>query len=55
MTTYSVGGSSKTVQNSIISISRNIKAVLFKLGTRTVHHKRNKVIAITTVMQLVLL
>ena len=35
-------GSTKAVQHSIKNISRNIKAVFFKLGTRNVHHKRNK-------------
>ena len=35
--------STKTVQHSIKNISENIKAVFFKLGTRNVHHKRNKV------------
>ena len=34
------GGSTKTVQHSIKNISRNIKGVLFKLGTRNLHHKR---------------
>ena len=29
-----IGGSIKTVQHSITNISRNIKAVFFKLGTR---------------------
>ena len=37
-----IGGSTKTVQHLIKNISRNIKAVIFKLGTRTVHHKRSK-------------
>ena len=37
-----IGGSIKTVQHSIKNISRNIKAVLFKLGTRNVHHKRKR-------------
>ena len=37
-----IGGSTKTIQHSIKNISRNIKAVFFKLGTRNVHHKRNK-------------
>ena len=37
-----IGGSTKTVQHSIENISRNIKAVIFKPGTRNVHHKRNK-------------
>ena len=36
------GGSTKAVQRSITNISRNIKAVLFKLGTRNEHHKRKK-------------
>ena len=37
-----IGGSTKTVQHSITNISRNIKAVFFKLGTRNQHHKRRK-------------
>ena len=37
-----IGGSTKTVQHSIKNISRNIQAVVFKLGTRNVHYKRNK-------------
>ena len=37
-----IGGFAKTVQHSIKNISRNIKAVFFKLGTRNVHHKRKK-------------
>ena len=37
-----IGGSTKTVQHSIMNISRNIKAVFFKLGTRYQHHKRRK-------------
>ena len=32
----------RTVQQSIKNISREIKAVFFKLGIRTVHHKRSK-------------
>ena len=36
-----IGGSTKTVHHSIENISRNIRAVFFKLGTRNVHHKRN--------------
>ena len=28
-----IGGSTKTVQHSIMNISRNIEAVFFKLGT----------------------
>ena len=38
--------STKTVQHSIKNISRNIKAVFLKLGTRNVHHKRNKMTAV---------
>ena len=37
-----IGGSTNTVQHSIKNISRNIIAVVFKLGTINVHHKRNK-------------
>ena len=37
-----IGGSTKTVQHSITNISRNIKAVFCKLGTRNQHHKRRK-------------
>ena len=37
-----MGGFTKTVQQSVKNISRNIKAVFFKLGIRTVHHKRSK-------------
>ena len=37
-----MGGFTKTVQHSIKNISRNIGAVFFKLGTRNVHHKRNR-------------
>ena len=36
----------KTVQHSIKNISGNIKAVFLKLGTRNVHHKRNKITAV---------
>ena len=32
-----IGGFIKTVQHSIKNISRSIKAVFFKLGTRNVH------------------
>ena len=32
----------KTVKYWIKNISRNVGAVFFKLGTRNVHHKRNK-------------
>ena len=34
--------STKTIKYWIKNISRNIGAVIFKLGTGTVHHKRNK-------------
>ena len=37
-----IGGSTKTVQHSIKNISRNIRAAFFKLGTKNVHDKRNK-------------
>jgi len=40
-----IGGYSKTAQHSIENDSRNIKAVFFKLGTRNVHHKRNRIIS----------
>ena len=32
----------ETMKYRIENISRNIGAVIFKLGTRNVHHKRNK-------------
>ena len=48
------GGCTKIIQNSITNISSNIKAVFFKLGTRTVHHKRNKTTPMTIIMSLVL-
>ena len=35
-----MGGSTKTIQHSIMNISRNIKAVFFKLGIRNEHHKK---------------
>ena len=38
--------STKTVQHSIKNISGNVKAVFLKLGTRNVHHKRNKMTAV---------
>ena len=38
--------STKTVQHLIKNISRNIKAVFLKLGTRNAHHKRNKMTAV---------
>ena len=34
--------STKTVKYRIKNISRNIGAVIFKFGTKNVHHKRNK-------------
>ena len=37
-----IGGSTKTLQHSITNISRNIKPVFFKLGTRNKHHNRKK-------------
>ena len=37
-----IGSSIKTVQHSITNISRNIKAVFFKLGTRNEHHEGKK-------------
>ena len=37
-----IGGPTKTVQHSIKNISRNIGAVFFKLGTRNVNHKGNR-------------
>lgn len=41
-----VGGSAKTVQHLIKILSRNIKAVFSKLGTRTVHRKRSKMTSV---------
>ena len=38
-------GSTKTAQHSIENNSRNIKVVIFKLGTSNVHHKRNRMTA----------
>ena len=38
--------STKIVQHSIKNISGNIKAAFLKLGTRNVHHKRNKMTAV---------
>ena len=53
-----IGDSSKTVQYSIKNISRNIKAVFFKLAPEiTITKERNdthRVIAMTTAMPLVL-
>ena len=37
-----IGGSIWTVKHRIKNISRNIGAVFFKLGTKNVHHKRNR-------------
>ena len=37
-----IDGSPKTAEHSINNISRNIRAVFFKLGTRNVHHKRKR-------------
>ena len=37
-----IGGSTKTLQHLIANISRNIKAVFFKLSTRNEHHNRKK-------------
>ena len=37
-----IGGSTKTVQHSVTNISRNLKAVFFKLGTRNQNHERGK-------------
>ena len=37
-----IDGSTKRVQHSIKNISRNIRAVFFKPGTRNVHQKRNR-------------
>ena len=41
-----IGRSTETVQHSIKNISRNIKAVFLRLGTKNVHHKRNKITAV---------
>ena len=37
-----MGDSAKTVQHSIKNISRNIKAVFFKLGIRNAYQKKRK-------------
>ena len=37
-----INSSTKTIKYWIKNISRNIRAVIFKPGTRYVHHKRNK-------------
>ena len=42
---YLIDRSTKTVQHSIKDTSGNIKAMIFKLSTRNVHHKRNKITA----------
>ena len=54
-----IGGSTKTAQHSIYNNYRNIKAVLFNLGTSNVHHVQKKhdnhrAVAMTTVMPLFL-
>ena len=50
-----IGGSTKTIQQSIKNISRNIKAVFFKLGKRNVHHKRKKDSCLATAMTKIML
>ena len=37
-----IGGSTKIVQHSIKTHSRNIKALFLELGIRNVHQRRNK-------------
>ena len=37
-----IGSSTKTVQHLVKNLSRNIGAMSYKLGTRNVHHERNK-------------
>ena len=37
-----INSSTKMIKYWIKNISRNIRAAIFKLGTRNVHHKRNK-------------
>ena len=58
-----IGGSTKAVQHSVkitrIPINTCIKAVFFKLGTRTGHQRKKqndtgRALAITTVMPLIL-
>ena len=53
-----IGCSTETVQHSIENISRNIKALFLKLGTRNVNQKEkihsHYAIAMTTVMPLAL-
>ena len=41
-----INHSTKTVQHSIKNISGNIEAVFLELGSRNVHHKRNKMTAV---------
>jgi len=41
-----MGGSINTVQHSIKNISRTVGEIFFKLGTRNVHHKRNKMTSV---------
>ena len=43
------------IQQSIKNISRNIKAVFFKLGKRNVHHKRKKDSCLATAMTKIML
>ena len=43
---YVMDRSTKTVQHSIKNTSGNIKALFLKLGTRNVHHKRDKMKAV---------
>ena len=38
-----IGVFTKTVQHSIKNISRNNEAVFFKLATKNIHHKRNRI------------
>ena len=38
-----IGGSTKAVRHSIKNICRNIRAVFFKVGARSVHPKRNRI------------
>ena len=43
-----ISSSIETAQHSIENNSKNIKAVFFKLGTSSVHHKRNIMTPIVT-------
>ena len=45
------GGYTNTVQHSIKIISRSIRTVVFKLGTRNKHHKRNKMTPVESLPQ----